>query len=249
MRRILIVAAAIVVALAVTAARGELPNPPNPYSRDVLEDELSRGFVRAIRSESPVWWECGERTPPARWLGRATRMIRELLSALDEFGVDASPWGVAATVWHESRGNRCSIGPHPREYAVERGIVEGPKNLHLWTEGEIRATLDDPRWGNRTADLGLSQTVWRRFARLPCEPGSEGCSLERGLWVRVPSIDEMLSVRGGARVAAYGMYLRQRATRHSHPWLFWPGMQADYGFGREIALIVKRMGGPVREVW
>lgn len=220
--------------------------------RQKLAEEMASGFIRAIRKESAVWWECGEPTPKDQWKERAETMAYALLDALDKHDDEISPWGVWGVIWSESRGNRCSIGPNPRKYARRVGIIDSSQNPHLWTEEEVRAVLRDPKWRGRTADLGLGQVVWKKYARLPCEKGEPGCYRENRKWVRVPTLDEMLSIDGGAEVTAYGMASRRfwsgKKKRTKIPWIYWPGNRADYSYARKISDIVKTMGGPYRQV-
>jgi len=236
--------------------------------REKLVAELANGFVRATERESKVWWECGEQTPRDRWYPRAEMMARELLTAMDDYGSDFSPWGVWGVIWAESRGNRCAIGPNPRRYAASSKIVKVPDRYQLWTENDVKNLINNPKWGRRTADLGLGQVVWKRYARIPCERRADiywnrffqsamptaslttGCRIESERMVRVPTLDEMISVDGGARVTAWGMIVRQNwsTKRNRTPWLYWKGLIADYRYLNMITNVVDSMGGPVRAV-
>ena len=79
-----------------------------------------------------------------------------------------------------------------------------------------------------------------------------GCFVEKGKLVRYPTLDEMISVDGGCRVAVYNMQYRQRFAREKRhrrtPWMFWPSSKASMSYGRKIAGIVRMMGGPWRKV-
>ncbi len=203
--------------------------------RGQLVDQMATGFVKMIRAEGGGhWYDCGVPTPRGEWKERAAVMAVALLDALDEYRVQVSPWGPWATIYKESRGNRCSIGPNPLKVARRWGH---DKPWREWTEADILAVVESPRWGKRTADLGLGQVVWRRWARF-----------EKNGRVRVPTAREMLDLEDGARVLAYGMKSRQFARTSKQlrgkPWAFWPGSVPCFDYLRDVASIARRMGGP-----
>jgi len=222
--------------LQITPTQAANKPPPSDAEREHLADKMAAGFVTAIRKESKYWWECGVPTPREQWLPRAKTMANALLDALDEFNVKVNPWGPWGVIYHESRGNRCAVGPNPRKVAYRKGLIE-QKQYYMWTEEEVLSVVNHRQWGKRVADLGLGQVVWRRYARIK----------ENGR-VRIPTAQEMLSVENGARVLAYGMLQRQHYKNAREwkpmPWLFWPGSAPDWDYGMTISRIVKRMGGP-----
>jgi hypothetical protein len=196
------------------------------------------GFAHKIKNESPYWFVCGERVPRDEWLDRLAYIAENLIDALMEYAVDVNPWGPWATIWKESRGNRCAIGPHPREAAEKMQLVE-EKFAHYWTEEDVKHVLTHRRWGNRPADLGLGQVVWEKYARIRDEETGE---------LRVPTIEEMLTVEDGTRVMAWGMKYRARfkwnVLHKKVPWIYWPGNIADHSYAQDIQRIVREMGGP-----
>lgn len=237
------------------------------YSENLIAD-MARGFVKATQRESKKWWECGQPTPSTEWLARAERMARVLVAAMDEYGADFSPWGVWGVIWVESRGNRCAVGPNPRRYAAQKKLAQLPSKYFLWTEQDIKGLLTSPGWRGRPVDLGVGQVVWKRYARIPCEhrpavywspldgratfvrTGPEACHIEGGREVRVPSLEEMISLEGGLRATVWGMVSRQSWSlkRNRTPWLYWKGMVADYQYLSMVVNVVANMGGPIREV-
>jgi len=201
----------------------------------VLVDRMADGFVRMLRAEGGGdWYDCGEPTPRGEWRERARRMAKGLVTALDEYEVHASPWGAWATIYKESRGNRCAIGPNPRKAAAKLGV---DKDWRLWTEDDVLGVVTSPRWGRRTADLGLGQVVWRRYARIR-QDGR----------LRVPTASEMLSHDVGLQVLACGLRSREFYRRvkefRGRPWVFWPGSTPSWQYHAQIVAIVNQMGGP-----
>jgi len=67
----------------------------------------------------------------------------------------------------------------------------------------------------------------------------------------VPTLDEVMSYHGGARVVVTGMISRKNMYRDAKPWLFWPGSIRNISYGFAIARIASEMGGDVNErpVW
>jgi len=226
--------ASVVVLLLVTTA------PSFAQTKSDLKNELAAGFVRAIKAESVTWYECGEKTPKEKWDQRAFELVEAILDALAEFDVKINPWGVLGTVFNESRGNRCAIGPNPRKVAHARNLVNR-SDWRLWTEHDVLKVVKSPDWNDRPADLGLGQVVWRRFARIE-EDGK----------VRIPTVEEMLSLKDGARIVAYAMKQRMKYKHNRRwrnlPWYFWPGVKANFSYGRKVAYTVKKMGGPYRSL-
>ncbi len=220
----------------------------NPYSeaecskkkRKKLADEMAQGFVTILKKENHSWYECGEKTPKDKWLSRATRMARALVEALHEAKVNINPWGVWGTIYNESEGNRCAVGPNPRKVAYARRLIKS-KNWRLWTEEDVLNVVNNKRWGKRPADLGLGQVVWRRYSRIE----------EKGI-TRIPTAKEMLSIETGVRVVAHAMKSRMTwkwsKSWRKMPWLFWPGTKPSIKYGRNVAFAVKRMGGPYKKI-
>lgn len=226
----------------------------NPYidwpelrpSREALVEQLANGFVTVIEKESVRWYNCGEATPRQFWHRRAKYMASHVVAAMDFYGLEkVSPWGAMALVFKESRGNPCTPGPHPRSAAKKLGLIEPDKNLQQWSAEDAIRVLTDPKWGGRMADLGIGQNVWKRWSRV-CD--QEDCSHRNE---RIPTLEEMLSVEGSARVMVWGMRMRQKRYNSKWwraPWLFWPGNYPNKAYARKLARIVSEMGGPYQEV-
>jgi hypothetical protein len=226
----------------------------NPYidwpelrpERMPLVEKMAKGFVKKIEKESHRWYNCGIATPRRHWERRATYMTSHVVAAMDYYGMKkVSPWGAMAVVFKESRGNPCTPGPHPRKYARELGLIEADKTIQQWTTQDTTRVMTHPKWKGRMADLGIGQNVWKRWSRV-CDERTCNRSQQR-----IPSLEEMLSVEGSAKVMVWGFRLRQRG--HSKrwwttPWVFWPGNQPRRDYARKLARIVQDMGGPADDV-
>lgn len=209
-------------------------------SAKTMVDELAQGFVRAIDRESNVWYECGRRTPRKQWLSRSEKLAQAVLSAMGEYDLKVNPWGVMATIYKESRGNRCSIGPNPRKIARKYKLV-ADKPFNAWTEEEITSVLKNRKFGRRLADLGLGQVVWKKFARIKDKRGT-----------RIPTIKEMLDLDNGARIVVLSMKHRRQWKNlgrfRKMPWLVWRESAINHRYAADLRHIVKKMGGPYQAI-
>jgi hypothetical protein len=62
----------------------------------------------------------------------------------------------------------------------------------------------------------------------------------------LPTIDELVSVPGGAAIGVHGMLVRRWHFNTTEPWWFWPWVpRARYN--NAIVGIVARMGGSLKE--
>ncbi len=211
-----------------------------------LVNQMAKGFVKMIAFEAPRWYSCGVAIPRDKWLEHATHIVTEVVSSMDFYRLNGvSRWGGVALAYKESRGNPCTPGPHPRKYAKKQGLVAQDKTVNQWTKEDTIRVLLHKNWRGRSADLGIGQDVWKKWSRV-CD--QEYCTQYQH---RVPSIHEMLSIDGSARVMAWGMKTRQRSYHRqwwATPWVFWRGSQPRPGYARALARIVRDMGGPWQEV-
>jgi hypothetical protein len=220
-----------------------------------LVARMAEGFLTAIRRESPKWWGCGVETPKEEQLARADRIARGILDGQREWDLRwLSPWAVIATVWSESRGDPCAIGPNSRKAARDLGLVPEDRIFNRWSADDVKALLENPKWKKSRAkigaDIGLGQEVWQRYARILDPNGDLRCG-RKDLACRVPTLDEVLSYKNGPRVVITGMVHRRWMYRNTQPWMHWPGSIRSLSYGMKIARLVQSMGGDVSErpVW
>lgn len=242
--------ASVVIVYSCEAGSKPLPfSLKNPYRFSTAEERLikvvSTGFVRAIQKESYVWRECGKRTKVDDQYDRAHEIVENLYEAL-RFNEMAHPyylWGTAATVWHESRGDPCAVGPLTRRWAVDKGLM--PEDVHFteYTRRDVKRIVNSRQWKSRRrrigGDFGIGQNIWKKYAKM-LDPETEE--------IRYATLDEILSVEGGAYVVGYNMKLRATTYKTNKPWAFWPGKHSRAIYPRMIGRIVNWMGGPGREM-
>lgn len=222
---------------------------------EVLVRRMAEGFLGQIRRESPKWWGCGVATPLDEQPERADRIARGVLAAMREHDLRwLSPWAVVSTIWSESRGDPCAIGPNSRKAARDLGLVPEDRAFNRWTAEDVRALLEHPRWKRSRdrigADIGMGQEVWQRYARILDPEGDLRCG-KRDLACRVPTLDEVMRYDSGAKVVITGMVHRRWMYRNTQPWEHWPGSIRNLSYSMKIARLAQSMGGSVSErpVW
>lgn len=208
---------------------------------DSLINFAGKGFARAIRLENSAWYECGKITPKEEYDERGIRLARSLRVALLEVGLKDPMylWGALALVFHESRGNPCVTGPTSRKWINENGLLKKEKHWTKYDELDIMRIVRSKAFKSKKSgiDSGISQTLYPRNTKIfDTESGT----------VRHATIEEMLTVEGGARATALHMVERVRDSSE-YPWLFWPGYRDDR-YVTVLQFHVRRMGGPYEDL-
>lgn len=213
----------------------------SPIGDDGLIETAGRGFARAIRLEKSAWYECGKVTPKDEYDYRGIQLARALRNALLDVGLKDPMylWGALALVFHESRGNPCVTGPTSRKWINENGLLKKEKHWTKYDELDIIRIVRSKAFKSKKSgiDSGISQTLYPRNTKI----------FDTGLGiVRHATIEEMLTIDGGARATALHMIECVRDSSE-YPWLFWPGYRDD----RYVSVLqfhVRRMGGPYEDL-
>jgi hypothetical protein len=211
-----------------------------------LEDDLvvsaGKGFAKTIRAENAAWYECGVVTPKEDYDKRGIHLAFALRVALLEVGLKDSIylWGALALVYQESRGNPCVTGPRSREWALKNDLVRKEKHWTRFDKKDIIKMVSSKEFKKKRSgiDSGLTQTLF---------PHNTSMYDVTSRTVRPVSIEEMLTVEGGARATAYHMIERAKDSSR-YPWLFWPGRRDDK-YAEVLAFHVRRMGGPYNDMF
>jgi hypothetical protein len=210
-----------------------------------LEDELvvaaGKGFSKSIRTENASWYECGEVTPKEDYDKRGIKIAFALRVALLEVGLKDPLylWGAMALVYQESRGNPCVTGPNSRSWAEKNNLVKKGKHWTKFNQDDIRKIVHSKQFKNKRSgiDSGLTQTLF------PHNTSIYDTSLRQ---IRPATIDEMVTVEGGARATAFHMTERL-VDSSKYPWLYWPGHRDDK-YAETLQFHVRRMGGPFNDM-
>jgi hypothetical protein len=210
-------------------------------SEENLIESSGKGFSKVIKTENSAWYDCGKITPKEKYDERGIRLAKALRASLLEVGL-TDPlylWGALALVYHESRGNPCVTGPGARKWIFENGLLKKEKHWTKYDADDIRRIVKSKAFKSKKSgiDSGISQTLYPRNTKL--------YDLELRI-VRHATIDEMVTVEGGAKATAFHMMERFK-DNPKYPWLFWPGYRDDK-YAVLLQSHVRRMGGPYDEM-
>jgi hypothetical protein len=207
---------------------------------DPIVREVGLGFAEAVRKENSSWYECGKTTPKEEYDSRGLRIALAMRIALLEVGLKDPIylWGAAGIIYQESRGNPCVTGPRSRVWARENNVL-GDVHWTRFTEQDIFKIVRSKAFKNRRTgiDSGIAQTIFPRNTSI-YDTATRS--------VRKATIEEMVTVEGSARAAAFHM-LEKAVESPKYPWAFWPGGM-DKKYAGVIAYQVRRMGGPHQEM-
>ena len=193
--------------------------PLNPYEWE----ELARYIFRyKTRHDGGIWNICGHSLSRGEMKEAALEYARELLIAHHttkypirrggvKYLVKVPLRGVLGTMMSESRLDYCAIGPKPRKWAYEKGLLEkhpdGQRGTPSYPLEEVLSVLNHPKWRKRLADLGLGQIVWGRSKKAIYQGDPE----------------DLLSLRPGVKKVFEEMADRGRRKNSRRPWEYWPG--------------------------
>lgn len=171
----------------------------------LAEYTLIKGILTSKAKEG-VWYQCGNTIPKDEWYVKAVEIAEACVYTARPLGVD--PVGQLATWQQESRLDPCAIGPHPRNWAIERGLLKAKRNSLSYTKAEVKKVLTDAKFKATfpKVDLGLAQLLHPWFTR--------GATL-----------DELLSIEG-AQYSARELAHRGKMYRSKKPWVYWPGYKS-----------------------
>lgn len=186
--------------------------------------KLAKGFTKTIKSESKVWYDCGEQTPEDKWFDRSKEIAEETLKAMRRHHLRVDPCGIIATAYNESRGNRCSIGPRARNNAKKLRLLPNDKKWREYNQEDILKVLKSDKWVSKgyLADVGIYQDVWPAYARIIDNAGTLKCIRGHNMPCRIPLAEELLTVSGSAEIGIHGMLSRVYFFKTKEPWVYWP---------------------------
>lgn len=184
-----------------------------------------KGFANEIRKESPkTWYDCGINTPQADWDARGMQIAEATARSMRRHRLKVDPCGVIAVAYNESRGNRCSIGPHPRKIAQKLNLLPKDKHWREYNQEDIINVLKDPKWISRRykADVGVYQDVYPTYARIIDKQGDLQCYQRYNTKCRLPTPEELVDLTGSTEVGIHGMLARVLFFKTKEPWTYWP---------------------------
>jgi len=209
-----------------------------PLAEMVLVGRMSDG-IYAYKKKVNIW-ECGveldDRELSDLSLKYAFQIVQAAKGVSDGVGMEdrwvLNPWGLAGTIGHETKFDRCSLGLNPRKTAYRVGALKKRKRCISHTEEDVLKALKNPKvkrmYARTGVDLGVSQLLSRFYeARYDYK--------------------KMLNLKYGTEQAARVM--RHRGRRHStkRPWLYWRGSKQTWYLDR-VERVMKRLGAKKHEI-
>lgn len=173
--------------------------------------------VTRLKKKEGGWWECGEFYQDEehirnRALSYAYQIVYTAWEVSDppdnEDAWALNPWGLAGTIWNESKFDRCAFGLYPRKKSYELGLLKKSRLTLSHKEEDVIRAVTSPKmqeYFKKTGfDLGVAQLLSR-------------------FYTRPDDYAFMLSLKGGTMEAAKAMRDRARLYQTVRPWAYWPG--------------------------
>jgi hypothetical protein len=239
------------------ASAAEKSFAPLPTKASAWVERAAVGFWEAIMDETPGghWYDCGVATPFGERVPRAKALAETTLRTMHEHNLRVNPWGVMSVIFLESRGNPCSIGPNTRKNAEKLDLLPKDKdgNRKRWTQytrEDVLAVITNPTWVKRgyIADVGLVQDIFPKYARVLDSSGPLKCMGKLKAPCRIPTPEELVSVKGGAEIAVHGMLTRVEHFHTTSPWFFWSWVPRPR-YSTNLAITIRRLGGSEKETF
>lgn len=192
----------------------ETPEPEPMFSESEIEtmESIASGMVHIKeKKDRGQWYMCGERLDHGGQLRTSLQIAEQIMLNVKSLGVDFDPWGVAGTMFNESRFDPCAFGKHPRNKALELGLLKKERRGFSHARVNVLRAIADPRMKRRFKtsgyDLGLCQ-ILTRFYR--------------------DEVVEMTTIEDGVRICVLEMQARARRNKTKTPWLYWRGSKTPW---------------------
>lgn len=148
----------------------ETERSPEAMALNVAEEDLN--LAKAIyrwkmRIDRGLWVECGRKYGKeeikeaalewAKAINSSWKTAHYTLRSGKEVQVDRKE--AVGIIMNESRFDRCAVGPHPRNFAYDLGILKKKKWHISHSLDELEKVFTHPKFQGRKADLGGGQIV------------------------------------------------------------------------------------------
>jgi len=220
----------------------EIEEPVVAKKEKSLEDgyspadiKLAKGiFNLKMKTHHGIWWECGKRyetkdeikAAALEWAAAINDSYKNTEYQLRSGTYVRPPIKEAVGIMiSESKFDRCAIGPHPRNFAYKKNIIQRPANNISHTLEEIQRIVEHPSFRGRKADIGVGQIVKRL---------GEG-------YLEWDDVLPYLTVVPGVQKVFDEMAYRGKFYNTKHPALHWPGSRKHKWYQTRVL----RLGIPV----
>jgi len=196
--------------------------------------------IASFKISQGGWWECGEHLTDASAIkDRAAAYAFVIVKAAwevsdpveNETPFVLNPWGMAGTIFNESKFDRCALGAYPRKVAYEIGLLKRSKLTLSHKEEDVLRVVRSKEMAeyfkHSGFDLGATQLLSR-------------------FWDNPRDFETMISLQGiefGAQV----MMRRGRFYKTDRPWLYWPGKKSDW-YDAKVKRWAKLLGARDAEI-
>jgi len=180
------------------------------------------------------WWECGRMISNQNDIKALsyTYAYEIMRASLLNEEIVLNVWGMAGTMAHESRFDRCALGLHPRKTAYDLKLIKKNKMGISHTQEDILRAVSDKqleRYYSKTGyDLGVFQLLSVYYKNRY-------------------DYEYMISLRGGIEAGAIELARRAKQRHTKRPWAFWSGHYSKYYKGR-VRMWARKLGATKQEI-
>ncbi len=182
---------------------------------EVPSDEVVElaSHIVAYKRRMGGWVECGEMHHEDELAEVALEWSSAIIKALEKnvykyrgkmIHLDMEE--AIGVMMHESRLDRCAVGPYPRKFAYNKGLLKRKKNTISHSMEEWESVFKHKGFKKRDADLGPGQIVHENVGSMSWQ-----------------DIKDIMSVNPGVDKVFAELALRGRMYRTASPSGRWPG--------------------------
>jgi len=215
----------------------------DPFPTEVHLKVIGRMAESVVRMKMKIggWWECGifytdEDEIRKKALLYAYTIVKEAWEVSDPPYADdpwtLNPWGVAGTMWNESKFDRCAFGLHPRMACYEMGLLERNRLTLSHKEEEVLKAVRSEKLQQFFKKSGFDLGVGQLLSRFYPNP---------------KDYENMLSLEGGTVETMRTMRDRARLFGTNRPWKYWPGHKADW-YDEKVTRWARLLGATEKEI-
>lgn len=196
---------------------------PLAHPIDAEDFKLAKRIVTwKQKMDHGLWWECGVKYSKEMQFNVALDWAVAINDAREKVTykyrgkqrkMDMEE--VIGILIKESRFDRCAVGPNPRLFALEKGLLKDRPGTISHSLEEWERVFTHRRFRGRTADLGPGQLVKKIGGR-------KGLSWDEA--------KEYMTLCPGVELFFEDMALRGRMFRTANPSNHWPGNVPDFRY-------------------
>lgn len=194
---------------------------------------IAQGILKIIKTRSDGnWYYCGKKLSDNESIDKSVEIAYLVVNGVKRYGMDGiSPWGIVATIYNESGMDACAIGPNPRHWGYENGMLKPNKMSISHTHNDIMNFIQNnkvkKRYSRTGFDLGYCQILSKFY------PGQ---------------IEQLLDKVEGIDICLLEMLRRSKEHKTKRPWLYWKVSRGAQWYSNKIRRWAKMMGASKSEL-